>query len=111
MKLYIVKPGRSLSTAKGIVGPPVDPEKPTVKEIITVKHFKNGQKGLDTLLASKKCPIVNVPYVNKDDKSDDKSTDSDREETLKQFKESIDRDEEKEKKNVIKNNSQGAKRK
>jgi len=57
MKTYILKPGRALSTAKGIVGPPIDPEKPTVKEIITEKHFKSGSAGLNALLAHKNCPL------------------------------------------------------
>jgi len=55
---YIVKPGHALSTGKGIIGPPIDPENPTAKEIITEKNFKNGQKGLTALLQHKKCPLI-----------------------------------------------------
>lgn len=58
MNQYIVKPGHALSSAKGIIGPPVDPKNPTEKEIVTEKHFKNGQKGLTALLQHKKCPLV-----------------------------------------------------
>jgi len=55
---YIVKKRHAISTTKGIVGPPVDPENPTEKEFITSKHFKNGQTGLQRLLQHKKCPII-----------------------------------------------------
>ena len=57
MKTYILKPGRALSTAKGIVGPPADPENPTAKELVTEKHFKNWSAGLNALLAHKNCPL------------------------------------------------------
>lgn len=55
---YIVKKGHAISTAKGIIGPPVDPENPTQKEIVTIKHFKNGEKGLTAVLKHKKCPLI-----------------------------------------------------
>ena len=58
MTKYIVKPRHSICTAKGIIGPPVDPENPTTKEIVTVEHFKNGEKGLTALLQHKKCPLA-----------------------------------------------------
>lgn len=56
--IYIVKSGHSLATAKGIVGPPIDPENPTQKEFITEKHFGNGKKGLANMLEHDKCPII-----------------------------------------------------
>lgn len=58
MTKYIVKSRHSICTAKGIIGPPVDPENPTSKEIVTVKHFKTGQRGLTALLQHKKCPLI-----------------------------------------------------
>lgn len=55
---YICKPGHSVSLAKGIIGPPVDPENPTAQEIITDKNFRNGSRGLTALLQHQNCPIV-----------------------------------------------------
>jgi len=77
MKTYILKPRRSISTAKGIVGPPVDPENPTSKELITVKHFKNGEKGLLAVLASKNCPLQAFEKLEKklEEKSENKPED------------------------------------
>ena len=60
---YICKPGHSVSLAKGIIGPPVDPENPTKDEIITENNFRNGKKGLTALLQHPKCPIVSFEKV------------------------------------------------
>jgi hypothetical protein len=58
METYILKPGRAISTAKGIIGPPVDPQKPTEKELVTEKNFKkDGASIINALLARKNCPI------------------------------------------------------
>jgi hypothetical protein len=75
MKLYIVKKGKSISTGKGIVGAPVDPKYPTEKEIITVKHFKNGQAGLDAVLASEKC-VLELFYELEESKNQGADEDS-----------------------------------
>jgi len=58
MKTYILKPGRAISTAKGIIGPPADPKNPTEKELVTEKNFKkNGASIINILLARENCPI------------------------------------------------------
>lgn len=78
--MYIVKEGKALCTAKGIVGAPIDPKNPTQKELITVEHFRNGEKGLNDLLKSESCPI----------KKFEKDTDIDVNKELKNLKEKID---------------------
>lgn len=68
MKQYICKERHSVCTSKGIIGPPVDPDNPTKKEIITEKNFKNGQDAIKGLLARKvNCPIVEFKIVKEDD--------------------------------------------
>lgn len=58
MKTYILKPGRAISTTKGIVGPPADPKNPTEKELVTEKNFKkDGASIINALLARENCPI------------------------------------------------------
>ena len=78
---YICKDGHSLVTMRGIIGPPVDPEKPTNQEIITEKDFRNGKTGLTKLLQHKKCPIMALnekkPEVVFDEKKPDSVTDED----------------------------------
>lgn len=68
MKTYICKERHSVITAKGIVGPPVNPDNPTEKEIITAKNFRNGQAAIDGLLSRKvNCPIVEFKIAKEAD--------------------------------------------
>jgi len=67
---YIVKKGKAISTTKGIIGAPVDPLNPTEREIITIDHFSNGQKGLDAMLASPNCVLEHFSKQQVSEKSE-----------------------------------------
>ena len=70
---YIVNKGCSVSTKRGIIGSPKDPENPTREEIITANDFETGEKSIEHLLNHKNKPIT--PYEPEEKLPDDKGGD------------------------------------
>jgi hypothetical protein len=92
METYILKPGRAISTAKGIIGPPVDPQKPTEKELVTEKNFKkDGASIINALLARKNCPIELFEKVETKSADELKKSETDKNEKSEESKETPDK--------------------